>query len=135
MSSKQTIPPRKKPRFTLIVVVSLLIVFGVAVAILEYGNLTNVNMDISASPHAYFVVANGSNNVTTSEGENAVVQVPQHTTITVYVFPDPSYQVAGWSVSPVSVTTTGLNSVQIVTGSDGSTIKVSVTLTNATASG
>jgi len=116
-------------------VVSLLIVFGVAVAILEYGNLTSVNMDISASPHAYFVVANGSNNVTTSEGENAVVQVPQHTTITIYVFPDPSYQVAGWSVSPVSVTTTGLNSVQLVTDSDGSTIKVSVTLTNATASG
>ncbi len=135
MSTNQTIPPRKRPRFTLIVLVSLLIVFGVAVAILEYGNLTSVNMDISASPHAYFVVAHGSSNVTTLEGQNTVVQVPQHTTITIYVYPDPSYQVAGWSVSPVSVTSTGLDSVQLVTGSDGSTIKVSVALTNGTTSG
>jgi len=108
----------------------LLVVFGSAVAILEYGSLTTVSLDIGACPHAYFVVAHGLANVTVPENQNAVVQVPQDTNITVYVFPDPSYQVLGWVISPPSISSTGENRIQFITGSDGSTIKISVTLSN-----
>jgi hypothetical protein len=113
-------------------VVALLIVFGVAVGILEYDRVTTVSMDIAASPHAYFVVAHGSTNVTLPEDQNAVVQLPQHTNITVFAFPNPSYQVKGWSVS-VPTTVTGQDYIELVTGSDGSTIEVSVTLSNSSA--
>lgn len=129
MDSKTT-PAPKRRRFSLIMVVALLIVFGVAVAILEYGTVTTVSLDITGSPHAYFVVAHGSTNVTLPEDQNSDVQIPQHTNITVYAFPDSSYQVASWNVSPVSITPVGPDSIQLLTGADGSTIRLSVTLNN-----
>ncbi len=132
METKKTAPVQRRRRFTLIMAVALLILFGVAVGILEYDNTTTVNMDITGSPHAYFVVAHGSANVTLPPGQNAVVQLPQHTNITVFAFPDPSYQVKGWTIS-VAVSSTGQNYIEFVTGSDGSTIKVSVTLSNSSA--
>ena len=133
MDSTGAPPAKNRRKFVIIMVAALLIVFGVAIAILEYGNLTTVSMDVAASPHAYFVVAHGSENVTLPEDQSAVVQLPEHTNITVYVFPDPSYQITSWSVSPVSVTYLGPNVIQLVTGSDGSSIKVSVTLSYSTA--
>jgi hypothetical protein len=118
--------------FALVMGLTLLIVFVVAVGIIEYGNATTVSMDIAGSPHAYFVVAHGSANVTLPKDQNAVVQLPQHTSITVYAIPDASYQVTGWSVS-LPTTATGQNYIDFVTGADGSTIKVSVTLSNSSA--
>ena len=132
MGSNKTTQAPRRHRFTLIMAVTLLIVFGVAVGILEYDNVTTVSMDITGSPHAYFVVAHGSTNVTLPVDQNAVVQLPQHTNITVFVFPDPSYQVKEWSVS-LPTTATGQNYVELATGSDGSTIKVSVTLSSSSA--
>jgi len=103
------------------------VLFVAAVAIIEYGNSTTVNLDITGSPNAYFVVAHGSANVTVPEDQNAVVQVPQDTSITVYVHPDPQYTISSWSVS-IPTTAIGPNYVEFVTGSDGTTIRLSVTL-------
>ena len=89
-------------------------------------------MDLAGSPHAYFVVAHGSSNITLPEDQDAVVQLPQHSNITVYAFPDPSYHVTGWSVS-LPTTATGQNYIVLESGSDGSTIKVSVTLSSSSA--
>jgi len=132
METKKGAQVPRRPRFTLIMAVALLILFGVAVALLEYDNTSTVSMDITGSPHAYFVVAHGSTNVSLPVGQNAVVDLPQHTNITVYAFPDPSYHVKGWTVS-LALTATGQNYIEFVTGSDGSTIKVSVTLSNSSA--
>jgi hypothetical protein len=132
VDAEKTAPALRPRRFALITLVALLIVFGVAVGIIEYGNATTVSMDITGNPHAYFVVAHGSANVTLPEDQNAVVQLPQHTDITVYAFPDASYHVTGWTVS-LPTTTTGQNYIELVTGSDGTTIKVSVALSNSSA--
>lgn len=109
-------------------VIALVIVFGSAAALLEYGNLATINMNVTGSPHAYFEVFYGSTNVTLPEGQNALVNVPPHANITVYAYPDPSYSVASWKVSGAQVIATGQNSVSIETGSDGSTIAVAVNL-------
>lgn len=115
-------------------VAALVIVFAVAFAIIEYNDTTTVNLQITASPHAYFVVTGGGQNVTVPKDQSAGVQIPPDTNVTVFAYPDTSYSVAGWSVSPVSVTPVGPNAVQFITGKGGSTITLSVTLSNGTSS-
>jgi len=118
---------QKSRRFAVAIAVAFVVLFAAAVAIIEYGNASTVNLDITGSTHAYFVVEHGSANVTVPEDQNAVVQVPQHANITVYAYPDAPYTVSGWSVS-TPTTAMGQNYVEFVTGSDGSTIRLSVTI-------
>jgi hypothetical protein len=114
-------------------VIALLIVFGSAAAILEYSSASTVNMTLAGSPHAYFAVVYGSTNATVPEDQNAVVDLPPHVAITVYAYPDPTYQVEGWNLTGVQEIGTGQNSISFETGSAGSTIALAVNLSNSTA--
>jgi hypothetical protein len=135
MDAAQAPPKPKKRNFTLMMIIALLIVFGSAIALLEYSNSTTVNMTVAGSAHAYFAVVYGSTNATLPEAQNAVVDLPPHAGIIIYAYPDQSYQVEGWNVSGAQVTGTGQNSVSIETGSVGSNIALAVNLsTNSTTS-
>jgi len=130
MDPVQAPPKPKNRRFTLMMVLALLIIFGSAAVLLEYSNATTVNMTVTGSTYAYFAVVYGSTNATLPEAQNAVVELPPHANITIYAYADPSYQVVGWSVSGAQITRTGQNSISIETGSTGSTIALSVELSS-----
>lgn len=131
LNTDQTPSKPKRRRFTFIMIIALVIVFGSALALLEYGNLSTINMNVTGSTHAYFEVVYGSTNVTLPEGQNALINVPPHANITIYAHPDQSYSVASWKVSGAQVIATGQDSVGIETGSDGSTITVTVNLSTS----
>jgi len=122
----------KKRRFTLMMIVALLIIFGSGIALLEYSNATTLSMTVAGSPHAYFEVVYGTTNATLPEAQNAVVDLPPHADVTVYAIPDPNYQVEGWNLSGAQEIGTNQNSISIETGPLGSTIDLSVNLTNST---
>lgn len=111
-------------------VLSLLVVFGLALGFIEYGYATTVSLTVSESPHASIVVFYGSANATIPENQSAVVQLPPHANVTIEAFPEAPFQVQGWSVSGVSITNTGQDKITLLTGSGGSSIVVSVELSD-----
>ena len=91
-----------------------------------------VSIEVTGSSRAYFVLSYDSTNATIPFSRNVTVDVLPHVDVTIAAYLNSSVTLSSWRVSGAQVVGTGNDTVIIMTGQGGSTVKVTAVLETGT---
>ena len=123
----------QKRRFYIITAVILAAIFLVAGGIVVYIDDQYVNVQITGTPNASFVLAYDSSNVTLPVSQGATIAVLPHANVTITAVLGPSYTVSRWDVTGAGFHLDGSDEIDFLAGPGGSTIRISAELANQSA--
>ena len=115
-------------RFYAITIAVFLAIILFAAIIFVYTEDSYVKIEVTGTDHAYFVLSYDSTNVTIPSSENVTVEVLPHANVTIAAYPNATYSVSSWHTSGAQVLRTGNDTISLLTGQGGDTIKVSAAL-------
>jgi hypothetical protein len=115
-------------KFYIITIAVFLIIIVFATAIIVYTEDSYVKIEVTGTAHAYFVLSYDSTNATIPASQNITVEVLPHVDLTITAYPDHLYNVSSWNTSGAQVLRTGNDTITLLTGSGGDTVKVSPVL-------
>lgn len=125
----QTNANRRK--FYIITAVILTAIIGTAVFITAYIQLSYVKINIVGNHDTSFVVSYDSTSAALPSSESATIEVLPHVNVTITATVIASSSILYWDISGATLHQSGQNAISFVTGGGGSTIQVSVVLTNS----
>ncbi len=120
-------PTRRKFYLTTIAVFVAIGLFVAASFV--YTDYSFVGIEITGSSRAYFVLSYDSTNTTIHYSQNVTVDVLPHVDVTIAAYLNSSVTLSSWRVSGAEVVGTGNDTVSLLTGQGGGTVKVTAILT------
>ena len=115
-------------RFYIITIAVFLIIILFATIIIVYTEDSYVKIEVTGTTHAYFVLSYDSTNATIPASQNITVEVLPHVNLTISAYPDPLYNVSSWNISGAQILRMGNDTISLLTGQGGDTVKVSPVL-------
>ena len=115
-------------RFYVITVAVLLSIVILAAFIVAYTEDSYAKIEFTGSSHAYFVLSYDSTSVTIPSSQNVTVEVLPHANITITAHPDASFTISSWITTGAQVLRTGNDTISLLTGQGGETIRVAAVL-------
>lgn len=122
---------RNRRKFYIITAIVLVAIIGTAVFITAYIELSYVKIDVAGNSSTSFAISYDSANATLPSSESATVEVLPHVDVTITAIVTPPSTIVRWDVNGATFTQTGQDTITFVTGGGGSTIQISVELTNS----
>lgn len=123
----------QRRKFYAITAIVFAAIILVAVAIVVYIDDEYVNVEITGTANASFVLAYDSSNVTLPVSQGATIAVLPHANVTVTAVLGPAYTVSHWDVTGASFHQEGSDEINFLVGPGGSTVRVSAVLTGQSA--